>query len=141
MYFQNNTIIHHLRVFAKTDIFVAPHGSPSTYVLWMRPRSAVVEVMPAFLVDNYIKKLSHLCRVQYFEVSDFDLKHAPTGYKKLVDRWYQDDKMEAKQKLFMNNPVRPRETALIAAVWDAYEYVLRTAGAFVRNDVWSPIFY
>ena len=41
----------------------------------------------------------------------------------------------------MNNPVRPRETALIAAVWDAYEYVLRTAGAFVRNDVWSPIFY
>ena len=131
------TILKHL---SRHNILVAAKHTELVNLLWMKPRSAFVEILPPFCIDVYNFHLAQLARIFYISVPDFDYSHSPIN-KREVNAWISKNVLEEQRYRFEEGRPTPSVFLFVNAIRDSIDYVRRVASMYILNDFWSPIFY
>lgn len=66
-YFEVMPLKKQIEIISKTDVFIAVHGSGLANILWMRPGSSVIEIMPKdFTCRDWYMKAAEAAGVNYY---------------------------------------------------------------------------
>lgn len=127
-----------VRQFAEAGIVVAAHGAALTNVIFMRPRTVLVECFPAFFYELAFETLASLARVHYIAVSNFQTAGFPWKINR-VERLYQRGEFYANRRMYIDSNVMPNPTQLWDALDRAYAYLWRVNWIWMDNDRWSGV--
>jgi len=85
---ENRSLAWQIALFETADVIVAQHGAALANLIWCRPKTTVVEIVPKNLKmqvisKNYFGKLAFCMKLHYKRV-DQDGKHKPVNAKTLL---------------------------------------------------------
>ena len=129
-----------LKQTSQCDILIASKEAELVNVLWLKPRSAFVEILPPFSVDCYNFQMAQLARVFYVAVTDFDYSHVQMK-KSDIDYYVMNYLLEDNREIFSNQQQEPNLFLYITAVRNCINYVKRNINEYIIGDIWSPILY
>lgn len=129
-----------LKQTSQCDILIASKEAELVNVLWLKPRSAFVEILPPFSVDCYNFQMAQLARVFYVAVTDFDYSHVQMK-KSDIDYYVMNYLLEDNREIFSNQKPEPNLFLYITAVRNCINYVKRNINEYIIGDIWSPILY
>lgn len=137
---KDNTLQMIIKSMTTTDILVGAKHPDLVNILWMRPHSVLIEMLPPFCVDFVSMHLAELARLQYFSVTDFDNSHV-IGHGRDISYWLKNGLLEENSHSLEQGMPLPPMISLVYAVRDSIEYIKRVANVYLLEDIWSPIFY
>lgn len=137
---KDNTLQMIIKSMTTTDILVGAKHPDLVNILWMRPHSVLIEMLPPFCVDFVSMHLAELARLQYFSVTDFDHSHV-IGHGRDISYWLKNGLLEENSHSLEQGMPLPPMISLVYAVRDSIEYIKRVANVYLLEDIWSPIFY
>ena len=129
-----------LKQTSQCDILIASKEAELVNVLWLKPRSAFIEILPPFSVDCYNFQMAQLARVFYVAVTDFDYSHVQMK-KSEIDYYVMNYLLEDNREIFSNQKPEPNLFLYISAVRNCINYVKRNINEYIIGDIWSPILY
>ena len=129
-----------LKQTSQCDILIASKEAELVNVLWLKPRSAFIEILPPFSVDCYNFQMAQLARVFYVAVTDFDYSHVQMK-KSDIDYYVMNYLLEDNREIFSNQKPEPNLFLYITAVRNCINYVKRNINEYIIGDIWSSILY
>ena len=125
-----------VQLFASADIVVAVHGAALTNIMFMRPKTVLIECFPPFYYEMTFETLATLARVYYIPVFSFQIKGVRWNVKE-IERMYQKGSFYAHRRKYIDHNVTPKDVQIIDALDRAYTYIWRSHTIFEKNDQWS----
>jgi len=78
-----------IQIVRDTDILLGVHGAGLTHAMWLRPGSAVAEIMPSGINHKGFRNVINMLGSQYF--STHSVTAPPPSRIKKRDAWHFDD--------------------------------------------------
>ena len=121
----------------KSELAIAPHGAGLTNLIFMRPYSVLVELMPPHFYDGGYVALTKHCRVHHILIgcfkpiprSDFD-----------IDEMYWEERFFAVRDHYKSLDLDTNLLLILGGIEDGIEYVRHQRYYFQRNNIESVIF-
>ena len=88
------------------------------------------------LLRNDLETLATLARVHYISISSYQKKGFRWNLNE-IERMYQKGTFYAYRRKYIDQNVMPKDSQIIDALNQAYEYLWRTHTIFEKNDLWS----
>lgn len=72
--FTNCSLACQVHVFGDADILLTVHGAAETNILFMRPRTVLIEAFPPYFVEGTYMNMAGFLRVQYLSVTTYNVR-------------------------------------------------------------------
>ena len=122
--FTNCSLACQVHIFSDADILLTVHGAAETNMLFMRPRTVLIEAFPPYFAEGTYMNMAGFLRVQYLSVTTYNATYFPRGLKKTYGEGvYADGIAFQKRRKFLRNVIDPNNQTVLNAVEDAVEYL------------------
>lgn len=122
--FTNCSLVCQVHVFGDADILLTVHGAAETNILFMRPRTVLIEAFPPYFVEGTYMNMAGFLRVQYLSVTTYNSTYFPRGLRKTYGEGvYAEGVAFQKRRKFLRNVVDPNNQTVLNAVEEAVAYL------------------
>ena len=124
LHFTNCSLACQVQLFSGADILLTVHGAAETNVLFMRPRTVLIEAFPPYFVEGVYMNMAGFLRLHYLSVTTYNSTYFPQGLNKSYgERVYANGLEFKKRRKFLRNVVDANNQTVLNAAEEAVEYL------------------
>ena len=123
--------------YLKTELAIAPHGAGLTNLIFMRPYSVLIELMPPQFYDGSYVSMTKHSRIHHILIGCFKPIPMPDFD---LDEMYWEEKFASVQHHYKSLDLETDMLLILGGVEDGIEYLRHHRFYFQRNNIESVIF-
>ena len=123
--------------YLKTELAIAPHGAGLTNLIFMRPYSVLIELMPPQFYDGSYVSMTKHSRIHHILIGCFNPIPMPDFD---LDEMYWEEKFASVRHHYKSLDLETDMLLILGGVEDGIEYLRHHRFYFQRNNIESVIF-
>lgn len=122
--YTNCSLAEQIHIFADADVIMTPHGAGQMNIIFMRPRTVLLETFPPYFYECTFMNLCNNIHVHYISITTYNETYLdPHAQSGSADRYYNMGIFIHKRKHYIRTSIDPNHFSVLSAVDSAIEYL------------------